>query len=334
MTQTTDTPVVTQTETGIAANPASGSVADAVNGNWVDRYAPLSFRPYLRLSRADRPVGFWALLIPCLWGLFAAAGATGWRAFDLWIFTAVVIGAFLMRGAGCTWNDITDREFDAQVERTRSRPLPSGQVTVRNATLWLGAQVLISFLILLTFNGTAIWLGIASIFLVAIYPFGKRFTWWPQFILGLNLNWGALWAWAAHTGELSLAPVFLYFGGIAWTLFYDTIYAHQDIEDDTLIGVRSTARLFGDETLAWLRLFTMITVLMMSTGVFLALGPLGCPLPLILALAGAWGMGLHMSWLSSNVDLGNPQSCLTRFRALTRTGMILTAGLLLALLSL
>ncbi|MFV0332539.1 MAG: 4-hydroxybenzoate octaprenyltransferase [Tropicimonas sp.] len=328
MTQTTDTPDILHSD----AAPAPGTVADAPSGNWVDRFAPLPARPYLRLSRADRPVGFWLLLIPCLWGLIAAAAASGWRALDLWLLIAAFCGAFLMRGAGCTWNDITDRDFDAAVERTRSRPLPSGQVSLRNALLWMGAQVAIAFAILLTFNATAIWLGIAVIFLVALYPFGKRFTWWPQVILGLNFNWGALLLWAAHEGALALAPVFLYFGGISWTLFYDTIYAHQDIEDDTLIGVKSTARLFGGQTPAWLRLFTMITVLMMSAGVVLTLAPSGSPLALALGLAGAWGMGLHMAWLTATVDLGDPQSCLTHFRAATRTGMIPAAGLVAALL--
>ncbi len=326
MTDKSQTPVTTTAET------VPGAVADAPDGNWVDRFSPATMRPYLRLSRADRPIGFYTLIIPAFWGLFAAAAATGWRAFDLWILVAVILGSILMRGAGCTWNDITDREIDALVERTKSRPLPSGQVTARNAMIWMGVQVAIAFLILLTFNSTAILLGVLSIFLVALYPFGKRFTWWPQLILGLNLNWGALLAWAAHTGELSLAPVFFYFGGIAWTIFYDTIYAHQDIEDDTLIGVKSTARLFGDETPSWLHLFTMITVLMMTVGVILALGALGSPLALVFGLAGAWGMGLHMAWLTATVELEDPTSCLRSFKALTLTGSILVIGLVLALL--
>ena len=324
MTETSQTPATPQQD--------PGRVADAIEDNWVDRMAPAPLRPYLRLSRADRPVGFWTLIIPSLWGLFAAAAATGWRTFDWWILVAVILGSILMRGAGCTWNDLTDREIDALVERTKSRPLPSGQVTPRQAFLWMGAQILLAFLILLTFNGTAIALGIAAIFLVALYPFGKRFTWWPQFILGLNLTWGTLVAWAAHTGTLDLAPMFLFFGGVSWTIFYDTIYAHQDIEDDTLIGVKSTARLFGEETKAWLRLFMMTTVLMMSVGIFLALGPTGDPLALAIGLAGAWGMGLHMAWLSATVDLEDPRSCLTAFRALTQTGMIPVAALFLAML--
>ncbi|SFC93203.1 4-hydroxybenzoate octaprenyltransferase [Tropicimonas isoalkanivorans] len=330
MTDSPNTPDTPTTQD--ATDSAQGPVADAVQGNWVDGLAPLKARPYLRLSRADRPVGFWTLIIPSLWGLFAAAAATGWRAFDWWILIAVILGSFLMRGAGCTWNDITDREIDARVERTRSRPLPSGQVTVKNATIWMGVQLLLAFAILLTFNTTAIWVGVASLLLIVLYPFGKRITWWPQFILGLNLSWGALVAWAAHTGEISVAPLFLFFGGVSWTIYYDTIYAHQDIDDDTLIGVKSTARLFGKDTPAWLRLFMMITVLMLTVGVIAAFTPSRSPLSLAIALVGAWGMGMHMSWLMARLDLEDPQSCLKAFRALTHTGLIFAVALLLALL--
>ena len=214
-------------ETPKTPEPA-GQVSDAVRGNWVDRLAPAWSRPYLRLSRADRPIGTWLLLLPCWWGVLLAAAATGWRTEDFWIIAGCALGAWLMRGAGCTWNDITDRDIDAKVARTRSRPIPSGQVTVPQATGWMILQALLAFAILLTFNNAAIVLGIASLALVAVYPFAKRFTWWPQIFLGLAFNWGALLAWAAHTGSLSSAPVALYLAGIAWTLFYDTIYAHQD----------------------------------------------------------------------------------------------------------
>ncbi|MDR0808889.1 MAG: 4-hydroxybenzoate octaprenyltransferase, partial [Gemmobacter sp.] len=242
-------------------------VADAPAGNWVDRYAPAAARPYLRLSRADRPIGTWLLLLPCTWGLGLAAAADpagfGWR--DLWILVGCTLGAAVMRGAGCTWNDITDREFDAAVARTRSRPLPSGQVTLRQAIAWMILQCLIGAAILVTFPPTAVALGAASLALVAVYPFAKRFTWWPQAFLGLAFNWGALVAWAAHGGSLTAAPVVLWLGGIAWTLFYDTIYAHQDKEDDALIGVKSTARLFGDEnTHRWLRRFLAASVALIA----------------------------------------------------------------------
>ncbi|MFV0301130.1 MAG: 4-hydroxybenzoate octaprenyltransferase, partial [Paracoccus sp. (in: a-proteobacteria)] len=230
-----------QTET-----PAS--VADAPPGNWVDRYAPSDWRPWLRLSRADRPIGTWLLLLPCWWGVGLGMMATGPRWFDLWIAIACGIGALVMRGAGCTWNDITDRDIDDQVARTRSRPLPSGQVTLKGAWLWMILQALVGFVILLTLGRAAILLGVASLALVVIYPFAKRFTWWPQVFLGLAFNWGVLLAYAAHAGRLDPAPVAAWLGGIAWTIFYDTIYAHQDAEDDALIGVKSTALLFGENS--------------------------------------------------------------------------------------
>ena len=223
-------------------------VSDAPPDNWVDRFAPAVTRPYLRLSRADRPIGTWLLFMPCLWGLALAAMEGGFRPWDLWLALSCGVGAFLMRGAGCTWNDITDRDIDAQVARTRSRPLPSGQASLKGAYLWMVAQALIAAVILFTYNWLAVLLGVASLALVAIYPFAKRFTWWPQVFLGLAFNWGALLAYAAHSGEISAGGLLLYASGIAWTLYYDTIYAHQDIEDDALIGVKSTARLFGANT--------------------------------------------------------------------------------------
>ena len=192
------------------APETDGQVADAVQGNWVDRLAPAWTRPYLRLSRADRPIGTWLLLLPCWWVVLLAAaqqGRFGWS--EAWIMLGCAIGAFLMRGAGCTWNDITDREFDAAVTRTASRPIPSGQVTVRGAFAWMVVQAVIAFAILLTFHPLVIWLGIASLALVAIYPFAKRFTWWPQVFLGLAFNWGALLAWTAHRGQLDAPAVFV-----------------------------------------------------------------------------------------------------------------------------
>ncbi|MEM8538594.1 MAG: 4-hydroxybenzoate octaprenyltransferase, partial [Pseudomonadota bacterium] len=236
-----------------------GTVADAVTGNWVDRYAPAVTRPYLRLSRADRPIGTWLLFVPCMWGLALAILATDtYGEHDLWTIAGCAIGAFLMRGAGCTWNDITDRDIDGSVARTRSRPIPAGQASVKGAVIWMIVQALLAFLILLTFYPTAIALGVLALLPVAIYPFAKRFTWWPQIFLGLAFNWGALLAWAAHTNSIGPVPIVLYFAGIAWTLFYDTIYAHQDVEDDALIGVKSTARLFGDRSREWLRLFLTV----------------------------------------------------------------------------
>lgn len=309
--------------------PASGTVADAVRGNWVDRLAPAPTRPYLRLSRADRPIGTWLLYLPCLWGIaLAAASHGGFRPWDLWLALSCGLGAFLMRGAGCTWNDITDRHFDAAVARTKSRPIPSGQVSVRQALVWMAVQALVAAMILFTYNGLAIALGIGSLGLVAIYPFAKRFTWWPQVFLGLAFNWGALLAWAAHSGSIGPATVALYAAGIAWTLYYDTIYAHQDKEDDALIGVKSTARLFAENSRWWLRLFLVLTVLLLALAVILALLPQRNPLQLVVGLAAAWGMGLHMARQLARLDLDDPQSCMMAFRANRDTGLI--AGLFLA----
>jgi 4-hydroxybenzoate polyprenyltransferase len=308
---------------GTEPAPDAGAVADAPAGNWVDRRAPVRLRPWLRLSRADRPIGTWLLLLPCWWGLLLAiiqTGQAGWS--DLWIAAGCAIGAFLMRGAGCTWNDIADREIDAQVARTRSRPLPSGQVSVTGALLWLGLQAGLAFAILLTFNGAAIALGLAALLPVAVYPFAKRFTWWPQLFLGIAFNWGALLGWTAHAGSLGWPAVALYAGGIAWTLFYDTIYAHQDAEDDALIGVRSTARLFGEASPRWLRRFLVATVSLIGLAVVLA-GLDGNVLALVVALGGAWGMGWHMTWQLSAFDPEDGGRLLAIFRSNRDAGLIL-----------
>ncbi|QPH52451.1 4-hydroxybenzoate octaprenyltransferase [Pontivivens ytuae] len=307
-----------------------GRVADATDANWVDRYAPAATRPYLRLSRADRPAGTWLLLLPCWWGLALAVATTGgWTPYTVWLAIACALGAFLMRGAGCTWNDLTDQDFDAQVARTRSRPLPSGQVTAGQARAWMIVQALAAFAILLTFPHAAILLGVLSLALVAVYPFAKRFTWWPQVFLGLAFNWGALLLWVAVTGSLSPAPIALYAAGIAWTLFYDTIYAHQDKEDDALIGVRSTARLFGERTPRWLLLFLVSTVTLAALAVILALisGP---QVPLLVALAGVWGMGLHLNWQMRRLDIDDPLVCMHLFRSNRDAGLILSVMLALA----
>jgi 4-hydroxybenzoate polyprenyltransferase len=301
-----------------------GQVIDAVDQNWVDTWAPAVTRPYLRLSRADRPIGTWLLLLPCWWGVLLAAAADpdGLRWFDLWIIVGSALGAFLMRGAGCTWNDITDRKLDAQVTRTKSRPIPSGQVTVKGAAIWMVVQALVSFGVLVTFNTAAIALGILALLPVAIYPFAKRFTWWPQVFLGVAFNWGALLAWTAHTGSLSAAPVILYLAGISWTLFYDTIYAHQDKEDDALIGIKSTARLFGENSLWWLRLFMVLSVLLMAAAIIVALVPNANVMVLTLALAGAWAFGWHMVWQLRRLDTEDWTVCMRLFRSNRDAGLI------------
>ncbi len=307
---------------GNAPTP-DGQVADAATGNWVDRHAPAFARPYLRLSRADRPIGTWLLLLPCWWGLMLAMLADQsprWQ--DAWIALGCGIGAWLMRGAGCTWNDITDRDFDGRVARTRSRPIPSGQVGVTGAAVWMCLQALLALGILLTFNRAAVSLGVLSLLLVTVYPFAKRFTWWPQVFLGLAFNWGALLAWTAHAGHLGWPPVFLYAAGICWTLFYDTIYAHQDTEDDALIGVKSTARLFGAATVHWLKYFLAATVTLMAVAVITALMPAASVLALVLALAGPWAMGWHMAWQLRGFDHTDPARMLHLFRLNRDTGLI------------
>ena len=297
-------------------------IADAVKDNWVDRYALVRARPFLRLSRADRPVGTWLLLLPCLWGLMLGmlyTGRAGW--FDLWIAIGCAIGAFLMRGAGCTWNDITDRDIDGSVERTVNRPIPSGQVGVRRALVWMALQSFLALLILLSFNGAAIALGFLAVLPVAIYPFAKRFTWWPQAFLGLAFNWGALLAWTAHTGSLGWPAVVLYLAGIAWTLFYDTIYAHQDAEDDALIGVKSTARLFGDSTPRWLRYFMVATVTVFGVAVILAAIDRSV-LSLVVALGAPWAMGWHLAWQQRSFDAEDGSKLLMLFRSNRDAGLI------------
>ncbi len=303
-----------------------GRVADAVKGNWADRFAPRWALPWLRLSRADRPAGTWLLLIPCWQSLALAIAATGWRIEDLWFFFSMAVGAFLMRGAGCTWNDFTDRDFDGRVERTKSRPIPSGQVTAKGALAWMVAQALLAFAILLTFNPFAIALGVASLLPVAIYPFMKRVTWWPQVFLGIAFNWGALMGWAVHAHGLSPAPVILYLAGIAWTLHYDTIYAHQDKEDDALIGVRSTARLFGERTRRWLVLFSLIAAAGAAAATLMALsGP-----ALAAGLTAVALYALHLGWQIARIEIDDPDNCLRLFRANRDSGLILFAGYLIA----
>ena len=310
-----------------------GHVADAVKGNWVDKYAPEATRPYLRLSRADRPIGTWLLLLPCWWGLGAAAlKDQAFTGHHLWIAIGCAMGAWLMRGAGCTWNDITDRDFDGAVERTRSRPIPSGQVSVKGAVMWMVAQALLAFCILLTFNWNAILLGIASLAIVCIYPFAKRFTWWPQVFLGLAFNWGALLAWTAATGTLQWPAMLIYAAGISWTLFYDTVYAHQDKDDDALIGVKSTARLFGEDTASWLKWFLVGTVTLFAFGLIAALAATTNPIQLVVALGGVWAMGWHLAWQLRRLDIDDADRCLQLFRSNRDAGLIPVVFLAIALI--
>ena len=314
MHQTTRTPEAATTN-------AAGRVADSA-GNWVDTRAPQSWRPYLRLSRLDRPIGTWLLLLPCWWAIALAALATNsFTAFEVWLIAGSAIGAALMRGAGCTWNDITDRHIDGSVARTRSRPIPSGAVTVKQALTWMVAQCAVAFAILLTMPLAAIALGIAALIPVAIYPFAKRFTWWPQVFLGLAFNWGALLLWTAHTGSLGWPAVALYVAGISWTLFYDTIYAHQDTEDDALIGVKSTARLFGDNSPMWLRGFLVGTLFLLGLAVIGATIDRSLP-SLLIALLGPWALAWHLTWQLTRFRPNDTASLLMLFRSNRNAGLL------------
>lgn len=291
----------------------AGATQDAP-GNWVDWYAPARVRPYLRLARLDRPIGTWLLLWPCLWSIALASGG-------VWLMIVFALGAVVMRGAGCTFNDIVDRDLDAKVTRTANRPLPSGAVSVPAAWIFLALQCSAGLLILLSLNSFAIGVGVASLLPVAIYPFMKRVTYWPQLFLGVAFNWGALLGWAAVTGGLAAPAILLYLGGIFWTLGYDTIYAHQDKDDDALIGVKSTALKFGARSKPAIAAFY--------------LGALG-----LFALAGwaaapGWGFwpllglaGMHLAWQVISLQSDNPDNCLRLFRANRDFGALLFVAIL------
>ena len=308
-------------------------VADAVNKNWVDLYAPTRFRPYLRLSRADRPAGTWLLLIPCIWS-FCLASLSIDIGFSTNIKYVILmsIGAFLMRGAGCTWNDITDLKIDASVKRTKSRPIPSGQITVKQALKWMLIQTLAGAIILFSFDKFTISLGLIALIPVAIYPFAKRFTWWPQLFLGIAFNWGALIGWSSLMGSLSLSPILLYLSGISWTLFYDTIYAHQDKEDDALIGVKSTARLFQSNTKKWLWFFLIISIIFMTLAFTTALKSENSIFCFIIGITGILAFGIHLIWQLINLDINNADNCLMIFRSNRNAGLLPVLGFTCAII--
>jgi 4-hydroxybenzoate polyprenyltransferase len=299
---------------------AAARVSDATD-NWVDTRAPLWSRPYLRLSRLDRPIGSWLLLLPCWWSAALAAGiAHDLKRLPL-ILVLFLIGAFAMRGAGCTWNDITDRDLDAQVERTRSRPIPAGQVSVPQAASFLVLQALVGLVVLLQFNRFAIATGIASLVIVAVYPFMKRITYWPQIVLGLAFSWGALMGFAVIFGRIDATALVLYAGSIAWVIGYDTIYAHQDTEDDALIGIKSTALLFGARTRPALMVFYGLAVVLI--GVALALAGAGW-----MAWIGLAAFAVHLVSQIERLDIGDPKLCLRIFKSNRNAGLLLFAGLL------
>jgi 4-hydroxybenzoate polyprenyltransferase len=299
---------------------AAARVADST-GNWVDTRAPPWSRPYLRLSRLDRPIGSWLLLLPCWWSAALAAGVAHSIAQLPLTIALFFIGAFAMRGAGCTWNDITDRDLDARVERTRSRPIPAGQVSVRQALVFLVAQALIGLLVLVQFNSFAVATGIASLVIVAVYPFMKRITWWPQIVLGLAFSWGALMGFAVTFARIDATALLLYAGSIAWVIGYDTIYAHQDAEDDALIGIKSTARLFGARTHRALIVFYGLAVVLIGAALRLA----GARWPAWIGLA---AFAAHLAWQIARLEIGDPALCLRIFKSNRDAGLLLFAGLL------
>lgn len=291
--------------------------SDIPRGGWVDRLLPSRLRPYARLSRLDRPIGSWLLLFPCWWSIaLASVEPAIWHLFILF-----GLGAVLMRGAGCTWNDILDRDFDIRVARTRDRPLPAGEATVAGAFVWFVVQLGLSAAILLSFNSYAIWTGIASLSLVALYPLAKRVTFWPQFVLGLAFNWGALLGWAAVEAGLGVPAFLLYAGGIFWTLGYDTIYAHQDRRDDPAAGVGSSARALGvPASKPWLLAFYGV-----AAALFCAAGTeagLGWPFWIGLCCGVA-----QLTWQVADVDLDDARDCLAKFRSNRLFGWLLLAGI-------
>lgn len=301
------------------------AASDIPKGGWVDRLLPAAARPYARLARLDRPIGTWLLLFPCWWSI-AFASPQPLSLESLILFATFGIGALTMRGAGCTFNDICDRDFDAQVARTRDRPLPSGQVTVRGAVVFLAVLLALGLAILLTLNPFAIAVGVASLVLVFAYPLSKRVTYWPQFVLGLAFNWGALLGWAAVREEISLAPVLLYVGGIFWTLGYDTIYAHQDRRDDPAAGVKSTARRLGLGSKPWLYAFYLIAAAFFAaTGYAVGLG--------WVFYAGLALATLQFVWQVADVDLDAPKDCLAKFRSNRLAAWLILGSIVIAQLA-
>jgi 4-hydroxybenzoate polyprenyltransferase len=304
--------------------------ADAAPTTWVDRYVPPAFGPYLRLARADRPIGIWLLLWPCWWSILLAATQAplsfGRVAFTIWLMILFAIGAAVMRGAGCTYNDIVDRDIDAKVERTAGRPIPSGQVSLSMAIAFLVAQLLVGLVVLLMLNRFSVILGALSLIPIAIYPFMKRVTDWPQAFLGLTFNWGAMLGWAAMMGGLAFAPMLLFVGCLFWTLGYDTIYAHQDKEDDAMIGVRSTARLLDAQTKPWLAGF-YITAWMLIWGAG-KLSGLGIGFAVGMALVAA-----HFAWQIIRLDIHDGANCLATFKSNRDLGLIVLGAILAGIIT-
>lgn len=300
------------------------SASDISKGGWIDRFVPALLRPYCRLARLDRPIGTWLLLWPCWWGVALANGTLVDRQWpELRLLALFAVGSLVMRGAGCTWNDIVDRDYDAQVARTAGRPLPSGAVSLRAAVIFLILQLLLGLAVLLQFNSFTIVLGVAAMGLIVAYPFMKRVTYWPQAFLGLTFNWGALVGWTAVKGSLGWPAFLLYAAGFAWTLGYDTIYAHQDKEDDALVGIKSSALKLGAKTKRYLWLFYGVAL------VFFSLSGMAAGVTWTYALA-LMGVAIGFIWQIVFVDLDDARDCHAKFLANRLIGLIVFAGLVLA----
>ncbi|HYN38623.1 MAG TPA: 4-hydroxybenzoate octaprenyltransferase [Rhodospirillales bacterium] len=300
----------------MAGGKGDGSASDIPASDWIDRCIPAPLRPYLRLARIDRPIGIWLLMLPCWWS--TALASPGWP--DPWFLLLFASGAAIMRGAGCTMNDIADRDFDARVARTAARPLPSGAISVRAAVVFMAALCLAGLAVLLQFNTFAVILGASSLLLVAAYPFAKRVTDWPQAVLGLTFNWGALLGWAAVHGDIDWPAVALYAAGLAWTLGYDTIYAHQDKEDDAITGVRSTALRLGAATKPWLCGFYAAAIALLALAGGLA--DVGWAFwPALAAVA------LHFFWQIARLDIDDAKRCLAVFKSNAHVGLLVFAAI-------
>ncbi len=302
------------------SSPETRRVADADPDNWVDKYAPYTLKPYFKLARFDRPIGAWLLLFPCWWSQALAELSVGIPFPNIWSLVLFAVGAFVMRGAGCAWNDYLDRDIDARVARTRNRPIPSGQISPFQAVLFAILLSLIGLVVLVQFNTFTVLLAISSLILVALYPLAKRFIQWPQIILGLTFKWGALVGWASVTGGLAVAPIIFYLGCVLWTIGYDTIYAHQDKDDDRTLGLNSTAlNLTGDHRI-WIGSFYVGAVALWTLGGLLA----GAGVTLIVAMIIA---SAQLAWQVTTLNMSDRTSCLVRFRSNRLIGWIIFAGL-------
>ncbi len=292
-------------------NATTRNASDIPADSWIDRRVPVFARPFLRLIRADRPIGTWLLLIPCVWS--TALAATAWP--DPWLLSLFAVGAFIMRGAGCTINDLVDRDIDRRVARTATRPIASGDVSVAAAVLFLGILLVTGLIVLLQLNSFTVLLGLSSVGLIVIYPFMKRITYWPQIVLGLVFNWGALVGWAAVRGTIEAPAALLYLGCIFWTIGYDTVYAHQDKADDLVVGVKSTALKLGAATGRWLWFFYGMTLaLLLGAG---HAAQLSWPFFALLGVGGG-----HFYWQIHTLDINDPANCLTRFKSNRDFGFI------------